>query len=88
MKDHLVPDLKFTQAETNSSIPARFKRVVQVCPEKVALESSCASLTYSELNLRVEKIQAQIHSMLEDIPEPVALLLGYNPGIIVAILGV
>lgn len=83
--------IPFERAEIESTIQARFARVVAACPSNLAIVGS-VSYSYSELNLAANRLAHTLSTMLgpasQGAEEPVVLLLNHDTDIVVAMLGV
>ena len=80
--------IRFEKEEIEQSIPDRFEEQVRKYPQRIAIKTSSAELTYHELNQAANQVA---HMVLEQIgagEEPVALLFGQGDQAITAILGV
>ena len=69
------------------SIPERFAKVVAACPDRPAVESADAGLSYTALNEAANRVA---HRVLTDAPNSavIAVLAGQGVSVIVAVLGV
>lgn len=83
------PDIfnEFTPAEVESSIPARFERMVRLFPNHTAV-AAAQRYSYAELNRRADLIAQTVLERRGEGNEPVALLLSQDAPAIAAILGV
>lgn len=83
--------IPFERAEIESTIQARFMRVVAACPANLAIVGS-VSYSYSELNLAANRLAHTLGAMLGTVSqgtqEPVVLLLSHDTDLVVAMLGV
>ena len=80
--------VEFSTEDVETSIPARFEKIVRMYPDRLAVKDKGRSLTYDELNKAANRIA---HSILEKrghVSEPVVLLFEHGIQVIVAILGV
>ena len=80
--------VEFPIEDVETSIPARFEKIVRMYPDRLAVKDKGRSLTYDELNKAANQLA---HSILEErgqVSEPVVLLFEHGIDVIVAIFGV
>ena len=80
--------LPFEEEALNRSITARFKQVVSAFPDRIAVNSSGASLTYRQLDGLADNLAQSLLFHLGENQEPIGLLLKNGINIITGILGV
>jgi amino acid adenylation domain-containing protein len=66
--------MEFTEEDIRQSIPARFEKVAQICPDRLAIKMRNRQLTYGQLNRYANRIARGIQRTLGPEVEPVALL--------------
>ena len=81
------PFIPFDKRELDQSIPDRFEQQVRRYPDKVAVCTTGASLTYGQLNQLANQIARLILTQGNADNQPVALLFGQRALLIAAILG-
>ncbi|MEW5929719.1 MAG: amino acid adenylation domain-containing protein, partial [Gemmatimonadota bacterium] len=79
---------EFARGEIEQTIPARFEAQARLHPDRLAVRSRGASLTYAELDRAAEAVAGAILRARPAGPERVALLFEHGAAMIVAILGV
>jgi amino acid adenylation domain-containing protein len=79
--------VEFTEEEIRQSIPARFERVAQHGPDRLAIKMGDRRLTYGELNRHANRIACAIKDKLGSEVEPIALLFEHGIDAVAAILG-
>ena len=80
--------VEFPIEDVETSIPARFEKIVRMYPNRLAVKDLRRSVTYDELNKAANRIA---HSILEKrghVSEPVVLLFEHGIQVIAAIFGV
>jgi amino acid adenylation domain-containing protein len=80
--------LEFEPGEVNSSIPARFEKVVSKFPELPAIRSSRYAWSYGRLNQEANRLAHAILAERGSNPEPVALLFEHEAPLIASMMGV
>jgi len=80
--------VEFPSEDVETSIPARFEKIVRMYPDRIAVKSKDLTLTYEELNKTANRIARAILAHLGEGEEPVALLLQHEASLIAAILGI
>ena len=75
-------------ADVETSIPARFEKMVRLHPERLAVKAGDQAVTYKELNQAANLIAQAILMKPGEKDEPVALLLGKGKALTAAIFGV
>src|SRR5229473_5595469 len=80
--------VEFSKEEIEQSIPARFDKVVQTHPHRLAVKSKEHSLTYEALNRTANRIAHAILEKRGQGSDRVALMLERGIDVIAAILGV
>ena len=66
---------EFPIDEVETSIPARFEKVVRRYPNRVALKTRAQNITYDDLNRRANRLAHFLIDRRGSVPEPVALFL-------------
>ena len=72
----------------DNSIPARFERIVQLYPDRLAVKDKDRSLTYDQLNRTANRIARAIIENRGPGSEPIGLLFGHEIDAIAAVMGV
>jgi amino acid adenylation domain-containing protein len=80
--------IEFEPEEIEQSIPERFEKIVQQYPDKIAIKSKDAVVTYSELNAMANRLGHALVLERGTQPEPVALVLEKGIAQFTAILAV
>ena len=82
------PFISFKKEEVEGSIPDRFEFIVSQNAERLAVKTKSYTLTYAALNKAANRVARAILAQGGAGEEPVALLLGHDAPMIVALLGV
>jgi amino acid adenylation domain-containing protein len=80
--------VEFPKEDVEQSIPARFEKIVQLYPSRLAVKAGNRSFTYDALNKIANRVAQMILDRRGKRAEPIALLLPHNAPMIAAILGV
>src|SRR5512143_843956 len=80
--------VEFPVEDIETSIPARFEKIVQMYPDRIAFKDIGRSASYDELNQVSNKIAGALLEKCGDGSEPIALLFEHGIDVILAILGV
>jgi len=80
--------VEFPGEDVETSIPARFEKIVQRYPDRIAVKSNNEQLTYSELDRAANRIAQAILVRLGAAPEPVGLLLPKGVAFVAALLAI
>ena len=67
--------VEFPIEDIESSIPARFEKIVRIYPDRIAVKTRGEQLTYDELNKRANRLARVLLARRGSVPEPVALFL-------------
>ncbi len=78
----------FPNEDIETSIPARFEKIVRLYPGRIAVKFGEHSLTYEELNQAANRIASEILEQRGRRSEPIALLFEQGVDVLVAIFGV
>jgi len=78
---------EFARGEIEQTIPARFEAQVRLHPERLAVRTRGASLTYAELDHAAGSVARAVLRARPAGPERVALLFEHDAAMIVGILG-
>ena len=78
--------VEFSTEDVEASIPARFEKIVAQHPDRIAVKTSKQAVTYAELNASANRVARHILDLGGESNEPVAIVLGHDAPIIVAIL--
>jgi len=78
----------FRKDEINQSIPSRFEQQASIYPDRLAVKTMSAQITYRELNQAANRIARAILHFLGEKEAPVALFLNQGTSLLAAILGV
>jgi amino acid adenylation domain-containing protein len=76
----------FPIEDVETSIPARFEKIVQRYPHRIAVKSKTEQLTYAELNLAANRIAQAILARCGESPEPIGLLFPKGVAFVTAML--
>jgi non-ribosomal peptide synthetase component F len=76
------------EEDVETSIPARFEKIVRAHPDHLAIKTPEDELTYTELNSAANRVAHKLMDLERREPTPVALLFETGVQIIVAMLGV
>jgi len=80
--------VEFPIEDVETSIPARFEKIVRMYPERTAIKSDDDALTYDQLNSAANQLAKEIGARQNLENEPVAIFLEFGAPLIVAILGI
>jgi non-ribosomal peptide synthetase component F len=80
--------IKFKKEEVEQSIQQRFERMVSLYPRRTAVKTQDETLTYEELNNRVNRIAGTLLECRGSKAEPIVLFLEKGAAAIASILGV
>src|SRR5262245_9966437 len=80
--------VEFPLEDVETSIPARFEKIVQMHSARLAVKMGERSLTYEELNQYANRIGRAILKRRGLGSEPIALLFDHGIDVIAALLGV
>ncbi len=80
--------VEFPMEEVETSIPARFEKIVRMYPDRLAVKNKDRSQTYNELNKAANQIACAILEKRGQGSEPIALLFEHGIDVVAAILGV
>jgi amino acid adenylation domain-containing protein len=80
--------VEFPFEDVETSIPARFERIVRMYPERVAIKTNDRTLTYNSLNVWANRIAHELLARSNDGIRPVAILLSKDVQQFASILGV
>ena len=80
--------VEFTAQEVEQSIAARFEKVSQLYPDRLALKQGECSFTYNRLNRAANRIAHQILTLRGTGPEPIGIYLNEQWAMVVALLGI
>lgn len=78
--------VEFPRDDVETSIPARFEKIVQQYPDRLAVKDGARTCTYAQLNRFANRLAAAILNKRGAAAEPVALLFENGIEIIAAIL--
>jgi len=78
---------EFPRQAIEQSVPARFEQQVADAPDRLAIGGRSSRLSYAELDAAANRTAAALLSESAVVGERVALLLGHDAPLIVAILG-
>jgi len=79
--------VEFPKEDVESSIPARFEKIVSMHPRRVAVKMGERSLTYDDLNCEANRIAHAIVEKCQGKSELVTLLFAHGLEVVTAILG-
>lgn len=80
--------VEFPVEDIETSIPARFEKIVRKYPDRIAFKDIGRSASYDELNQVSNKIAGALLEKCGNGSEPIALLFEHGIDVILAILGV
>lgn len=80
--------IEFAPGDLERSLPARFKKIVDLCPERLAVKSNAGELTYRALDDSVNRLADVIVERYGSKPEPVGILAQHGIPTMVAMLAV
>jgi len=80
--------VEFPIEDVETSIPARFEKIVRMYPHRIAVKSKNEQLTYSELDLAANRIAQAILVRFGETPEPIGLLFPKGVAFVVALLAI
>ena len=80
--------VEFPEEDVETSIPARFEKIVRAGPDRLAIKTPEDELTYDELNSAANRVAHKLIDLQGRESTPVALLFETGVPIIVAMLGV
>jgi amino acid adenylation domain-containing protein len=79
---------QFSVEDVETSIPARFEKIVQLYPDQIAVKTGSHAVTYSELNTMANRVAGAIVAERGHQPEPVGILLEKGIEQMAAMLGI
>ena len=80
--------VEFPIEDVETSIPARFEKIVRMYPDRLAVKSGNRSLTYRDLNQAANRVACAILAERGEGEEPIAFIVEQGISAIIAILGV
>jgi amino acid adenylation domain-containing protein len=80
--------VEFSKEDVETSIPARFEKIVLRHPDRLAVKVGKRALTYDDLNRAANRIARTILALTGQGSEPIALLFEHGIDVIATILGV
>jgi len=80
--------VEFPIEDVETSIPARFEKIVRLYPERIAVKTKTQTVSYSELNRAANRLARMILTRRGEGPEPVGLFLTDGADVIMAHLAV
>ena len=80
--------VEFPIEDVETSIPARFEKIVRMYPDRLAIKKGNRALTYDQLNKEANRIAWAILESCGKRSEPIALLFDHDIEVVCAILGV
>ena len=80
--------VEFPIEDVETSIPARFEKVANIFPNRVAVKSLDKKLTYSELNKAANRLARSILARCETSQVPIGVMLPKSVDLVSAVLGV
>ena len=80
--------VEFPIEDVETSIPARFEKIVRRYPDRLAVKMGDRSLTYAELDCAANRIARAILAIRGPGSEPIALLFEHGIDVVAVILGV
>jgi amino acid adenylation domain-containing protein len=80
--------VEFPIEDVETSIPARFEKIVRMYPDRIAVKSKNEQFTYSELDLAANRVAQAILVRCGETLEPVGLLFPKGVAFVVAMLAI
>ncbi|MDF5713052.1 MAG: amino acid adenylation domain-containing protein [Rhizonema sp. NSF051] len=80
--------VEFNKTEVEQSIPQRFEKQVNQYPNRIAVKTPFAQLTYQELNQAANRLAREIIAKRGKGSEAIALLFEQSANLIVSMLGI
>ena len=80
--------VEFPVEDIDSSIPARFEKIVRLYPDRIAVKMGDRTLVYQELNRTANRIARAILAKRGPGAEPIALLFEHGVDVIATIFGI
>ena len=80
--------IEFPKEDVETSITARFEKIVGRFPDRLAVKMRNRTLTYQELNHAANRLAHAILAQRGEMPDAIALMLEHDSPLIVAIVGV
>ena len=80
--------VEFLRADVETSIPARFEKIVRMYPDRLAVKMGAREFTYTQLNMAANRLARAILNARGTGNESIALFFDHGIDGIVAILGV
>ena len=80
--------VEFPKEDVETSIPARFEKIVRIYPEQIAVKSNNDTVTYTELNATANRIAHTLLERLGPKTQLVTILLEKDVSQLAAMLGV
>src|SRR5262245_10049595 len=80
--------IEIPREDVETSIPARFEKIVGQFPDRLAVKTESRTLTYRELNQAANRLSHAIRAHRGEAQGPIALLMEHDSSLFVAILGV
>ena len=74
--------------DVDQSIPQRFRRIVTTHADRAAIRFEGASITYSELDIRSNRIANALIESMTQRSSPVALMFNQGPAFVTALVGI
>lgn len=84
----LATFVEFPTEDVETSIPARFEKIVRMYPGRLAVKTSDEAVTYEQLNRAANRVSWAILERLGDGNKPIAILVEHDVAAITLILGV
>ncbi|MGE5215472.1 MAG: AMP-binding protein [Chloroflexota bacterium] len=80
--------VEFSLADVETSIPARFEKIVRLYSDRIAVKSIHEQLSYSELNHAANRVARVVLDRCGEGQEPVGFLLPKGAPFVIALLGI
>src|SRR5215208_5449411 len=80
--------VEFPIEDVETSIPARFEKIVRLHADRLAIQTKTQSLSYKEIDRESDRIAAAVLKYTKGRNRPVGILLEHGAGAVVAILGI
>jgi amino acid adenylation domain-containing protein len=80
--------VEFPRVELAQSVPQRFEKIVRLYPDRLAVATNVARLTFDGLNKAANRVAHALLDKLGERVEPVVLLAQQDAGTIISFLGI
>lgn len=80
--------VEFPAADVETSIPARFEKIVKTYPHRIAIKAGECTVSYDRLNMMANRIAGLVGSAAPGHAGPVCMLIDNGPELIATMLGI